>query len=91
MPGNDLYFLDFIDQSGTRRDITNLYVHYFEYGSFEISLLEPMPDKWGKRGPVDLYTLGPGLTYQISDAKQPLKRIAFMSKDCTTVEPFVSD
>ena len=91
MLGNDLYFLDFIDQSGTHRDITNLYVHYFEYGSTEIGLLEPCRAKWGKRGPIDLCTLGPGLTYQICDAKRPLKRIAFISKDCTTVEPFVSD
>ena len=82
MLGNDLYFLDFIDQSGTRRDITNPYVHYFEYGSTEIGLLEPMRDKWANRGPIDLCTLGPGLTYQICDAKRPLKRIAFMSNDC---------
>ena len=51
MLGNDLYFLDFIGQSGTSRDTTNFHVHYFEYGSTEIGLLEPMQDKWGKRGP----------------------------------------
>jgi len=36
------YFLDFIDDSGTRRDVANLYVYPYEYLSRDYGELEPM-------------------------------------------------
>jgi len=50
-----------------------------------------MVDKYGNRGAVDLYTLGPGVTYKIYDADRLLlKRITFIHKD-DHLEPVVLD
>jgi hypothetical protein len=49
-----------------------------------------MIDKYGNRGAVDLYTLGPGVTYKIYDANRLLlKRITFIHKDNSPLEPVV--
>jgi len=51
-----------------------------------------MMDTHGKRGPIDLYTLAPGLTYRIYDAnKQELKRVALIKKGGATLQPIVLD
>ena len=48
-------------------------------------------DKYGNRGAVDLYTLGPGVTYKIYDANRLLlKRITFIHND-DHLEPVVLD
>ena len=51
-----------------------------------------MVDKYGNHGAVDLYTLGPGVTYKIYDANHLLsKRITFIHKGNPPLEPVTLD
>jgi hypothetical protein len=51
-----------------------------------------MIGKYGNRGAVDLYTIGPGVTLKIYDANHLLlKRITFIHKGKPPLEPVVLD
>jgi len=92
MASNYFHFLGFVGCSGTRRDNTNLFVHYCRFGGPKSRLLEPLMDKWGNRGALDIYVLNPNFTYKIYDANQrQVKRVAFMYVDGTPLEPIVRD
>jgi hypothetical protein len=51
-----------------------------------------MSSRRGRRGPVDLYTLTYGFTYEIrGPSEQSLKRFSFIYKDQQTLQPFFHD
>jgi len=79
------YFLDFIDDSGTRRDVTNLHVYPYQYHGRDYGELEPICG----RG-LDVYILLPRLSYEIRDPKQQkLKSFSFACEDRKTVKPIL--
>jgi len=93
-PSGRLYLLDFIDNRGTRRDVTNLDVYPCIEGVSNPEPLEPMGSVLECRGCTDLYTLPPGYTYEICAAdQQPLKRVSFMYKNRINfeLEPILRD
>jgi len=77
------YFLDFIDDNGMRRDITNLNIYPYSYPPSESNheVLQPASARSDRRGGVDIHILTPRLSYEICDADQrKLKSFSFICR-----------